>query len=166
MKIIEVSSQAEFEAEIVPVSKGDFKIIKKQRKRFPRFDWSGYEDHEVYKLQLKNGIEIEGLMSLKDHVDPLTDIIEIELLEVASENIGSNKKFNHIGGCLIAFACRESFKRGHEGYVFLIPKTELIEHYNNTYGFEHVPIRTKQRPEGIMVLYGNSSKALIEQYLV
>lgn len=165
MKLKDVQSGVEFEAEIERISKEDFKTIKKDVNRFAKFDWSRYKSKEIYKLRLKNGTEILGLMCITDHTDPQTDAIEIELLEVAIENVGADKKIENIGGCLIAFACRESIKRGHDGYVFLIPKTNLIEHYINVYGFELVPIRTPSRPEGILVLHGQVSRGVIEKYL-
>jgi|SRR6185312_4482777 len=165
MKVRDVESGVEFEAEIEPVSKKDFETIKKDASRFKKFNWSKYKSKEVYQLKLKNGNQILGLMCIIDHTDPQINAIEIMLLEVALEHVGSSKKIERIGGCLIAFACRESIKRGHEGFVFLIPKTDLIQHYTNHYGFEHVPIRTTQRPEGLMILYEHTSRGLIEKYL-
>jgi hypothetical protein len=165
MKVKDVQSGVEFDAEIEALSKEDFKTIKQDVDRFAKFDWSEYKEGEVYKLKLKNGKEILGLMCIIDHTDPQTNAIEIELLEVAAENVGKNKKIENIGGCLIAFACRESIKRGHEGFVFLIPKTDLIKHYIRYYGFEHVPLRTPGRPEGFLVLYEHISRGIVEKYL-
>jgi hypothetical protein len=165
MKVKNIQSGVEFEAEILLVSKEDLKAIKKDIKRFSKFDWSLYKSKEVYKLKLKNDNEILGLMCIVDHTDPQTDAIEIELLEVTIENVGKDKKIENIGGCLIAFACREAIKRGHDGFVFLVPKTNLITHYIKIYGFERMPIRTPTRPEGILVLYGQTSRLLIEKYL-
>ncbi|MEO6850831.1 MAG: hypothetical protein ABI203_00960, partial [Mucilaginibacter sp.] len=87
------------------------------------------------------------------------------LLEVAIEHVGTDKKLENIGGCLIAFACREAIKRGHEGFVFLIPKTKLVEHYIKHYGFEHFPMKTTGRPEGFLYLEDQASRRLIEKYL-
>ena len=165
MKVKDVQSGVEFDAEIEPVSKEDFSTIKKDIGRFAKFDWSKYKGKEVYQLKLKNGKQILGLMCIIDHTDPYTNAIEIELLEVAAENVGVDKKIENIGGCLIAFACRESIKRGHDGYVFLIPKTELVKHYINHYGFEHFPMRTSERPEGFLYLEDYTSRSLIEKYL-
>lgn len=97
--------------------------------------------------------------------DEETNAIEIELLEVSEENIGSEMKLDFIGGCLIAFACRESFKRGHDGIVFLTPKTQLLKHYPLKYGFHHLPLRTVQRPEGLMILFEDDSRKMIKEYL-
>lgn len=152
------------EAIIEPMANADFKAIKKRKDVFNKFDWSDYQGGEVYKLRLKTDDSILGLMCMIDHVEEETNAIEIELLEVSDEHIGSKKILDNIGGCLIAFACRESFKRGHEGYVFLTPKTQLVAHYSSKYGFHHMPLRSPQRPEGLMVLFGDHSRELIKRY--
>jgi hypothetical protein len=165
MKVRDVQTGVEFDVEIEPLSNEDFKAVKKDIKRFAKFNWSLYKDKEVYKLKLKAGNEILGLMCIIDHTDTQTDAIEIGLLEVAAEHVGADKKIENISGCLIAFACREAIKRGHDGYVFLIPKTKLVEHYIKYYGFEHFPMKTVGRPEGFLYLEGHTSRKLIEKYL-
>lgn len=165
MFIKDVATGETLEAVIEPMTNKDFKAIKKGKDRFNKFDWSEYQGEEVYKLRLKSDDTILGLMCLIDHEDEATNAIEIELLEVSEENIGSEKKLDNIGGCLIAFACRESFKRGHDGVVFLTPKTQLLKHYPLKYGFHHMPLRTVQRPEGLMILSEVNSRKLIKKYL-
>jgi len=54
---------------------------------------------------------------------------EIRLLELSRENRGDFKVYDRLAGCLIAFACKLSFKEGFNGFVSLIPKTVLISHY-------------------------------------
>lgn len=165
MLVKDVKTGEEFEAIIEPVTSKDFKTIAKDSKRFDKFDWDEFKTKEVYKLRVIHNDTILGLMSITDHTDPGINAIEIGLLEVSAENIGENKGIDHIGGCLIAFACRESIKRGHDGYVFLVPKTGLIEHYAKKYGFQHFPLRTAKRPEGIMTVYDGRSRALIKKYI-
>ncbi|AYD49100.1 MAG TPA: hypothetical protein VFQ86_08690 [Arachidicoccus soli] len=165
MLLKDTATGNKLEAVVEPVTSKDFKIIKKDNARFDKFDWNRYERQEVYKLRLKNDETILGLTCLTEHTDEATNAIEIELLEVSTENIGEKKKLDNIGGCLIAFACREAFKRGHDGCVFLTPKTSLIAHYSAKYGFHHIALKTTQRPEGLMVLYGNGSRKLIKKYL-
>lgn len=143
----------------------DFEIIQNQKDRFDKFDWKLHRGGEVYKLYLKNDARILGLICLIDHADPAINAIEIALLEVSRENIGKSKIFENIAGCMVAHACRESFQRGHDGFVFLIPKTGLIEHYNRRYGFTHLPIKTFQRPQGFMILDYAASRKIIEIYL-
>lgn len=69
-----------FETEIVPVVSGDFKLISK--KKGWRFNWRiefVQKDRQVYKLLVKNGDEIEGLISLQ----ALENYIEMHLIETA-----------------------------------------------------------------------------------
>ena len=58
------------------------------------------------------------------------------LLEVSKINQGKNKHIEHIAACLIAYACRLSFKSGYDGFISLIPKSVLVEHYMAKYGFK------------------------------
>jgi len=72
------------------------------------------------------------LVSLETFLDESR--IEIRLLAVSKENMGKNKKYDHIAGNLIAFACIQSIKEfGEWACISLIPKTELIEHYKKKY---------------------------------
>jgi len=165
MTLLETATGKKREAVIEAMKRKDFQIIKTSYHGLNKFEWSEFKGQEVFKIFLKDDETILGLVHLIDHEDEATNAIEIALLEVSDENIGRNKKFENIGGCLIAYACRESFKRGHDGFVFLTPKTDLIEHYSSKYGFEYVPLKTPSRPEGLMILYDNASRRLIRQYL-
>lgn len=62
----------------------------------------------------KNDNNIQVLIYITEHADEATNAIEIALLEVCTENMGSGKKLDYTGECLIAFASRESFKRGRD----------------------------------------------------
>jgi len=110
----------------------DFKFVQK-KKNFG-FDWKLETGKQIYKLQtLENG-EILGLVSVLDIPDEYR--IEISLLEVVFDQKGSKKTIDRIAGCLIAYCCWLSFENGYFGFVSLIPKTELIKHYHQKYGFE------------------------------
>jgi hypothetical protein len=60
-------------------------------------------------------------------------------------------------GCLIAWACRLAFIKGYYGFVSLIPKTRLIEHYKNAYGFEQFGRQ--------LAVDAEQSHSLIKKYL-
>ena len=98
------------------------------------FEWSNETKFEVYKLSLISNEQIMGLLSIERVIEELR--IEIRLLEISTENIGKSKLYDRIAGILIAFACKESFKNGFYGFVSLIPKTKLIKHYTEKYGFQ------------------------------
>jgi len=120
-----------------------------------KFDWGLEHKYEIYKLVISRTDEILGLLSLERIPSELR--IEIRLLEITEENIGSKKKYDKIAGILIAFACKESFQNGFFGFISLVPKTKLIKHYIKNYGFKqfgrHVAIELK------------NSELLINKYL-
>ena len=62
--------------------------------------------------------------------------IEVHLIEVSKENRGKNKLIEGVAGCLIAYACNLSFEKGYQGFVSLVPKSVLIHHYVEKYGFK------------------------------
>ena len=147
-------------AVIEPMKRREFRGI--DRRRFDKFNWGKHKTQEVYKLRLESDEVILGLMCIEGR--PEMDAVEIVLLEVGKENLGATKRLDHIVGCLISFACLESFIRGYEGFTFLMPKTVLITHYRNKYGFEHIPIRTPDWPNGIMILNKKTAVTIISRY--
>ena len=154
MKLIETSSGKLVEAIIVEMESSDFHKIKKG-KGFV-FDWSLEEKHDVYKICLKGEeTKILGLLSLIDHPAELR--IHISLIEVIKEHVGQGKTLDNIAGCLIGFACEIAFRKGYEGFVSLLPKTRLIDLYQEKYGF---------RQYGrLLALAHEQSKRVIDQYL-
>lgn len=154
MKLRHIPSGDELEAAISEVSKKDYKSIKKGEDF--SFDWKVEKKNKVYKIYLvSNNKEILGLMSLIDRKDEYR--IHLNLLEVRSLDKGKNKEIDNIAGCLIAFAAEIAIKKGYYGFVSLTPKTRLIDHYQDKYGF-----RQYGRYLGIE---GNASLILIKKYL-
>ena len=120
------------------------------------FDWEQELVHEVYKIYLKeHENEILGLLSLKDYPDELR--VHINLIEITKNQVGKAKTLDNIAGCLIGFACASAFKRGYGGFVSLLPKTRLIAHYQEKYGF-------RQYGRLLAVEY-EQSKLLIDKYI-
>jgi hypothetical protein len=61
--------------------------------------------------------------------------MQIQLLCASRENIGRNKKYKGIVGCLIAYVARMALKKYFaKACVSLLPKTELRPHYQREYG--------------------------------
>jgi hypothetical protein len=100
---------------------------------------------------------IEGALYLKvEH-----EMLIMEALELAPQNIGSSKKrYDYIAGCLIAFACRESFKisGNYKGFLTFVSKTDLIAWYSEKYGAE---LALGQR----MFIDWENGEKLIKKYL-
>ncbi|WP_212005528.1 hypothetical protein [Chitinophaga sp. HK235] len=119
------------------------------------FDWSKEWQRGIFKLTVIPEDRLLGLMSIA--VISLEQRLDIRLLELSDENIGTNKEFDRVAGCLIAYACRESFRLGFDGFVSLMPKTKLVAHYIFKCGF--VPLGR------YLVVDGTASRTLIHEYL-
>lgn len=121
------------------------------------FDWkqeAKQEDRRVYKLVIvDNESVIQGLVSLQDRGDH----IFMPLIESNRFNRGTRKVYLGVPGNLIAFACKQSFERGYEGYVSFESKTRLKEHYQKTLG-AHVLFGN------FMAINTRAAAKLIEQY--
>lgn len=144
-----------FATEVSVVTLSDLKSITKKNNW--QFDWK-YEykqpERDVYKLTIINNQNIiQGLVSLEikdDHV-------YMHLLESASFNKGNTKMYAGVPGNLVAFACKLSFQRGHEGNVSFFSKTQLVQHYIETLGAIHVGGR-------IMIIDTIAALKLIDKY--
>ena len=154
MKLMRIPSGEELEAFIEELLEEDYKELRRSNEF--SFDWETEKTFEVYKIfLLTQESSILGVMSLIDRPDEYR--IHLNLLEVSKSNMGRRKKVDFIAGCLIAFAAELAFKRGYFGFVSLEPKTQLIDHYQNKYGF---------RQYGkYMAIYETASRALVDKYL-
>jgi hypothetical protein len=109
---------------------------------------------DVYKLTIPNNPNIiQGLISL----EVKSDHVYMHLIESAPFNKGKNKVYMGVPGNLVAFACKLSFQRGHEGNVSFISKTQLIVHYVKTLGAFHFGGR-------LMIIETQSALKLINKY--
>jgi hypothetical protein len=118
--------------EVLPVTKADLKSITK--KGGWKFNWkseAALKDREVFKLTIEGNPHIvQGLVSLTDHKDH----IFLNLIENAPFNFGKPKLYEGVAGNLFAFACKESWTKGYEGFVAFISKTKLIAYYEQSLG--------------------------------
>jgi len=129
MNINNVKTGDVFKVEILSVTDKDYNRITK--KRF-WFNWKKEKDQEVYKLQITGTKEILGLMSIEDIKSESR--VEIRLLAVSAENMGTDKTYENIIGNLIAFASKYSLRMyGELACISLIPKTEIVQHYIDKY---------------------------------
>ncbi|MFI5263008.1 MAG: hypothetical protein ACHQM6_00675 [Candidatus Kapaibacterium sp.] len=120
-----------FETEIIRLRSTDVSLIKKNDWQF---DWRielMNTNASVYGLvTLENPEIMHGLLSLTD----AKDHVEMNLLESAIFNQGSQKLYDGVPGNLVAFACKTSFEIGYDGFVVFDAKTRLIKHYENSLG--------------------------------
>lgn len=99
------------------------------------FKWEIIDPQKVFKLTLAENDEAIGLMALE--LFDSEQRVEIKLIESSAGNIGRNKYYSRIAGCLLAHAARIAVTRyGARAAISLIPKTKLINHYIGEYGFQ------------------------------
>ena len=150
-----VISGESFKTDVLPVSQRDLKFIFK--KDGWRFNWNAefkQANRTIYKLVIPENINIvHGLVSLT----PDKDNVYMNLIESAPFNIGKNKLYEGVPGNLIAFACKQSFHRGTEGYVSFHSKTKLIDHYEKTLGAVHFGGH-------LMIINTDAALKLIDKY--
>lgn len=125
------------------------------------FNWKSNlkkKDSETYILRLKsNPSSIQGALLLKSQ----DGMLIMDLVEVAPQNIGQkSKRYRYVAGCLIAFACRESFKLDskYKGFLTFESKTKLIDWYMENY---YAKIAMGQK----MFIEPEYGEKLIELYL-
>jgi len=144
-----------FATDITVMDRNDLKTASKKNGWL--FDWK-YEfkqpERDIYKLTIVNNQKIiQGLVSLEIK----TYHVYMHLVESAPFNRGKSKIYNGVPGNLVAFACKLSFQRGHEGNVSFLSKTQLIKHYEESLGAFHFGGR-------VMIIETNAALKLINKY--
>ena len=81
----------------------------------------------------------------------------MHLVESAPFNKGNTKMYVGVPGNLVAFACKLSFQRGHEGNVSFLSKKQLISHYEETLGAKHFGGR-------VMIIDTKAALKLLNKY--
>jgi len=150
-----VISGDSFSTDISRITKTDLKKIT--QKEGWLFDWKlelKHPERDVYKLTIVNNqLIIQGLLSLEVR----SDHVYMHLVESAPFNKGKTKLYAGIPGNLVAFACKLSFQRGHEGNIAFISKTQLIDHYIESLGAKHVGGR-------LMIIDSEAALKLMNRY--
>jgi hypothetical protein len=150
-----VISGDSFSTDISRITKADLKKITLQNDW--QFDWKielKHPERDVYKLTIVNNQSIvQGLISL----EVKSDHVFMHLVESAPFNKGKTKLYSGIPGNLVAFACKLSFQRGHEGNIAFISKSQLIDHYIESLGATHVGGR-------LMIIDSVAAFKLINRY--
>ena len=143
-------------SEIVPIEKKNIPL----KKDGWNFNWrhlSREQTGQTFVLRTLNSPkQVEGALNLKIEYNMLV----MDALELAPHNIGqTNKRYDYVAGCLIAFACRESFKieGDYKGFLTFVSKTNLIKWYSEKYGAE---LALGQR----MFIDWETGSRLIEEY--
>ncbi len=94
-------------ATVTKVRLKDFDKISKDR--FNTFNWQDFKLSYRGLFKLMKGGEILGLMQFGIE-NPFQNVMELTKIELSKENIGQNKRYDYVAGCLIAFACFKTIK--------------------------------------------------------
>jgi hypothetical protein len=165
VKIIETRTESEIKSKI--------SLITKNKNQLPsindgwRFNFSKHakgNNYETYILTTHATPEIiEGCLIINTEVQFQ---IYMAFVEVAPHNRGNQKKYDKIAGCLIAFACRQSFIKDKEGYLafdVLEEKKEdevkLMKLYSQKYNAVRLYNSTT------MIILPEGSEKLINEFL-
>ena len=144
-----------FATEISILTSNDLKSITKAKGwLFNRREELKNPARDIYKLTIVNNPTIiQGLISL----EVKSDHVYMHLVENAPFNKGQTKVYSGVAGNLVAFACKLSFQRGHEGNVSFLSKSQLVTHYEKTLGAFHFGGR-------VMIIETQSALKLINKY--
>lgn len=165
VKIIETATNAEIKSQI--------RLVTKNKSKLPslndgwRFNFSKHSkkrDFETYILTTEKAPDtIEGCLIINAK-SPYE--VYMAFIEIAPHNKGDNKKYKRVAGCLIAYACRQSFIKGKEGYLAFDVKEEekeneikLMKLYNQKYGAVRIDNSTT------MIILPEGSEKLINEFL-
>jgi hypothetical protein len=165
VKILEVETKSEIDSKIFLISKAENKLPTiNDGWRFNFSKHSKRKDFETYILTADRTPEIiEGclIINTKNKYQ-----IYMAFLEVAPHNRGKEKRHDWVAGCLIAFACRQSFIKGREGYLafdVMEEKDEDTLKLMNLYSQKYNAVRLDASTTMIIVPQG--SEKLINEYL-
>ena len=123
------------EAQILPASKRNMPL----KKDGWQFNWRELarenEEAMFFKLVIDETPDIvEGMLMLSIAYG---EMVQMNNVEIAPYNIGREKKYDLVAGCLIAFACNMSFAKGKNNYLGFLSfesKTVLMSLYQYKYG--------------------------------
>jgi hypothetical protein len=153
--ILNTISGDSFSTDVHPVTRTDLKAVNKKNGWL--FSWTTefkFTGRQVYKLTIRdNPNVIQGLASMTDNKDHYY----IHLVESAPFNLGRKKLYEGVPGNLFAFACKNSWDNGYQGFVSFNSKTKLIEHYMTSLGATHVGGHQ-------MVIFPSEAIKLIKRY--
>lgn len=145
---------------IKDVSKKDMPL-KKDGWQFNWKELTKNKSNKFFGLYIDG--EIQGILAVELAEQPDSIMFYLNLIEVASNNYGSNGEYYEVAGCLLAYACQLSANwlekdNPYFGYVLFEAKTKLVERYQIKYGAELIGGQK-------MVFTPEQGAILIKEYL-
>lgn len=153
--------------------KSKISLVDKHKSKLPsitdgwRFNFNKQaklKDYETYTLTTYNEPKIiEGclIINTKNKFE-----VYMAFVELAPHNKGKNRRYDRVAGCLIAFACRQSFTTGKEGYLAFDVLEERKEDeikLMNLYSQKYKAVRLSNSTT--MIILPEGSEKLINEYL-
>jgi hypothetical protein len=141
-----VVSGDSFATDITLAGFTDVKLANK--KKGWEFDWElefKEPTKDVYKLSIVNN---QAIVQRLISPEVMADHVYMHLIESAPFNRGKKKMYAGVPGNLVAFACKLSFQRGHEGNLSFLSKTKLVQHVGGR----------------VMIINTNAALRLINKY--
>jgi hypothetical protein len=165
VKILDVQTKSNVKSQISFVSNNKIKLPSVgDGWRFNFSKHSKGKDFETYILTTDLTPEIiEGCLIINTKTKYQ---VYMAFVEVAPHNRGEEKKYDRVAGCLIAFACRQSFIKGREGYLafdVMEEKEEDEVKLMNLYSLKYNALRLDHSTTTIIL--PNGSEKLINEFL-
>ena len=165
VKIIEVETKSKIKSQIYLVTKNKSKLPSiNEGWRFNFSKHSKGKDYKTYILTTDNTPEIIGGCLIINTKSPYQ--VYMAFVEIAPHNKGDKKKYNRVAGCLIAFACKQSFINEKEGYLAFDVleekkenETKLMKLYSEKYNAVRLDNSTT------MIILPEGSEKLICEFL-
>lgn len=165
VKILERKTKSEIKSQIYLVTKNKSKLPSiNEGWRFNFSKHSKGKNFETYILTTNKTPEIiEGclVINIKSPYQ-----VYMAFVEVAPHNRGDKKRYERVAGCLIAFACRQSFINGQEGFLafdVFEEKEETEKKLMNMYSQKYNAVRLDDSTT--MIILPDGSEKLINEFL-
>ncbi|MEX2410051.1 MAG: hypothetical protein WD607_01550 [Candidatus Paceibacterota bacterium] len=164
VKIIELKTNSEVKSKISLVTKNKAKLPSlNDGWRFNFSKHSKGKDYDTYTLTTLNTPEvIEGCLIINTKQSE----VYMAFVEVAPHNRGNGKVHDKVAGCLIAFACKQSFINDKEGYLafdVLEEKKEDEIKLMSLYSQKYNALRLEESTT--MIILPEGSEKLINEFL-
>ncbi|WP_276388983.1 hypothetical protein [Eudoraea chungangensis] len=165
VKILELATKSEIKSQIYLITKNKSKLPSlNEGWRFNFNKYSKRKEYETYILTTDKTPEIiEGCLII-DTKSPYQ--VYMAFVEVSPHNRGNRKRYDRVTGCLIAFACKQSFIQGKEGYVAFDVHEEKEENeikLMKLYSQKYNAVRMENSTT--MIILPEGSEKLINEFL-
>jgi hypothetical protein len=165
VKIVDFNTKSEVEARIIRVSKNKSKLPSiTDGWRFNFNKHSKQPEFETYILITNDAPEIiEGCLIINTKTEYQ---VYMAFVEIAPHNKAEHKKHDRVAGCLIAFACKQSFINDKEGYLafdVIEEKKEDEKKLMQLYSRKYKALRLDNSTT--MIITPEGSKTLINEFL-